>query len=92
MTCDNFAIILEVLKGIDTQLDSNQISRDVFSYKAIGCTENRWLRIMEIMCEDGLLRGLTLDRSSAHYGTHKPQFENVRITLKGLEYLRDNQR
>jgi hypothetical protein len=88
MTIDNFAIIKAILPGIDAQLDNNMICRDAFDHKAIGCTENRWKWLLEIMCEDGLVRGSICGQESLGASAGKPSIDNLRITLKGLEYLR----
>ena len=89
MTTDNFMIIKTILEGIDSQMDGDVICRDAFDYRAIGCSENRWNRLVEIMHEDGLIRGFSVGSSSIGAPAGKPRFENFRITLAGLRYLRE---
>jgi len=86
VTTNNFEIIRAILHGIDSQMDSPVINRSDFDYNAVGCTENRWARLVEIMCEDGLVRGC---QKSLGAPGGRPQSDNLRITLAGLKFLRD---
>lgn len=86
VTRNNFEIICAILRGIDEQMDSQIIDRSAFNFNAVGCTENRWMRLVEIMCDDGLIRGF---RKSLGAPGGRPQFENLRITLAGLKFLQD---
>jgi hypothetical protein len=87
MRTDNFKIIQEILTNIESQLDDERIDWSLFSAEALNVTEPRWLRLMRMITEAGLIDGFSYvkrgDRAEL-------DIKNVRLTLAGLEYLRKN--
>jgi hypothetical protein len=83
MRTDNFKIIQEILAKIEEQLDEKRIDWSKFNNEALNMSLPRWVRIMEMLNDEGVIRGFSYSGESLN-----PQidFENLRLTLRGLEY------
>ena len=84
---DNFSVIYKILKTLEKAMDYDEIEIESISADTLGITENRWLAIMEMLISDGLVTGVKI----TNYLSNKRLVNSdMRITLKGLEYLQDN--
>ena len=85
---DNFRVIYRILKALEKAMDFDEFDMDSISPKALGISENRWLKIMVMLTKEGYIEGLSIRRGLGDEylisGTH-PE-----ITLRGLEYLNEN--
>lgn len=86
---DNFKVIYRILKYLEEAMDYECIDRDKISYQTLGITEPRWARTFEMMYDDGYIKGVHVTRLG---GESYPgiKFDNLQITLDGLEYLDEN--
>jgi len=85
MRTDHFTIIIEILEKIAAQLNEYCIDWSKFNASALNMTEPHWHRMMAMMQDEGLVKGYEYMGDREGYCT-----KNIRITLKGLQYLRDN--
>lgn len=82
---DNFKIIYHILGFLEKAMDLEEVDTNRISAEALGISEQRWIAIMDMLREEKLIDGLTVerctDRAVAVLGN------GPRITLRGLEYL-----
>lgn len=85
---DNFKVIYHILKFLEESMDEDYIDVDKISYGNLGISENRWIKILKILEDNGYVEGIYVRISvdgEACYSINNPS-----ITLKGLEYLEEN--
>lgn len=85
---DNFTIIYKILSALEKALDYDQCNPDMISADHLGITENRWKHYMIMLYEAGYIEGLKASRYIDD--SVLVDVRNIRITLKGLEYLSEN--
>jgi len=84
---DNFKIIYKILKALEAAMDCDKLDHSLISAEFLGVSPNRWEAIMEMMCDEGYITGVTVIRGISMRGV---KLSNVRITLRGLEFLEEN--
>lgn len=85
---DNFLVIYRILQYLEKAMDYDEADTDYISAEYLGLTEQRWLSIMEMLTKEGYIAGFIVERSAD--GEVCLSFTDIRITLKGLEYLQEN--
>lgn len=85
---DNFAVIYKVLDFFEKNMDNESVDMDAISHEKLGITENRWINIMKMMEDNEYIEGITIRKSID--GMTTIGYCNPAITLKGLEYLKEN--
>ena len=85
---DNFKIIYKILSQLEKDMDKPSADIDAISYEILCITENRWLNIIEMLCRDGYIIGVTINREIE--GNKNYNCDNMAITIKGLEFLKNN--
>lgn len=83
MRTDNFKIIQEILSKIEEQLDEKHIDWSKFNHEVLNMSLPRWVRIMEMLDEAGVIRGFSYSGDASN---PKLEISNLRLTLRGLEY------
>lgn len=83
---DNFKTIYLILAILEKALDGGLDSRDL-APEALRVSERRRNSLLIMLQEEGYITGL---KSVDAIGLHDIRLEDVRITLKGLEYLQEN--
>lgn len=68
-------------------MDYDEPDLSLISAEALGISQNRWESIMVMLQEEGYIEGLHYIKSMGMKGL---KLINLRITLKGLEYLEEN--
>lgn len=58
------------------------------NYKTLGVSKERWSRYIEMMVDVGYIKGVRVGTNIT--GETIVECDNIRITLKGLEYLQEN--
>jgi hypothetical protein len=84
---DNFKIIYRILKILENAMDVEEFDAAALSPDALGISHARRNAIMEMLIAEGYIAGAVVVRSLGGRGI---KLSDVRITLKGLEYLNDN--
>ena len=69
--------------------DYDDPDMDFISAKTLGISQQRWNAIIEMLAENGYIKGIEI-KASADRTETAISVDNPRITLKGLEYLYEN--
>ena len=85
---ENYRIIYKILKTLERAMDLEDFDFQSIQSKALGISEQRWSHIMEMLLDEGFLKGVSITRDAT--GNTFTSFAYPRITLKGLEYLSEN--
>lgn len=83
---DNFKVIYLILRILEKALDG-QVDPEELSPEKLGITPTRRARLLLMMQEAGYIAGVRVIRA---LGMEDIRLDNIRITLKGLEYLEEN--
>lgn len=85
---DNFKIIYRILRILEKAMDLEDFDMEQISAENLKISEARWCSLMEMLADEGYIKGVRISRSID--GQIIVNQSNVRITLKGLEYLNEN--
>ena len=85
---DNFKIIYKILTALEAAMDLPAFDMSQISHESMGVSQERWARYMEMMVDLELVKGARISRNIAD--ETQVENRNLRITLKGLEYLTEN--
>jgi len=85
---DNFKAVYWILSRLEKDLDAPKADVSKFDHEALGISEERWNHYMEMMADCGYIKGVTVKRTVV--GDTVCECQDIRITLKGLEYLQEN--
>ena len=85
---DNFKIIYRILRYLEKAMDYDEADIDFISASRLGISEQRWTAIMEMLVKEGYIVGIGVKRSAG--GDVCLSISDIRITMKGLEYLQEN--
>lgn len=83
-----FKCIYKILRYLKIAMDYEESDLEQISAKALNISQNKWNKIMEMLVQNGYIQGISIK-----YGISEVSIIsecNVRITLKGLEYLSEN--
>ena len=86
---DNFKCIYKILRTLERALDYENIDLEEIGYERLEISKERWKNYLEMMTDEGLITGLIFIKSYIDGRTDIIN-NDVRITLKGLEYLSEN--
>ncbi len=85
---DNFKTIYRILRYLEKAMDYDEADLDFISAKSLNISERRWVMIMEMLAKEGYVDGIQVKR--AVDGDVALSVSGLRITLRGLEYLKEN--
>lgn len=85
---DNFKAVFRILSTLEKAMDLSEFDISQIGAKALGVSEQRWARYIEMMVDVGYIKGVDVDESIS--GDLIVNADNIRITLKGLEFLQEN--
>ena len=85
---DNFKAVYKILTALEKAMDLPEFDISQVGPEALGVTQERWNRYIEMMADVGYIKGITLRKDIT--GGTLVEARNARITLKGLEYLQEN--
>lgn len=85
---DNFKAVYWILSRLEKALDTDKVDISSFDHEALGISKVRWNHYMEMMTDCGYIKGVVIKENV--FGEHFCDCENIKITLKGLEYLQEN--
>lgn len=85
---DNFKSIYRILRILEKAMDLDEFDTSQISPEALKLSEARWCALMEMLSDEGYIKGIKITRSVD--GQILASQSNMRITLKGLEYLNEN--
>lgn len=85
---DNFKAVYNILSALERSMDVPQFDVEQISAQALGISEERWKRYLEMMQDVGYIKGIEVKQYIG--GATCVSADNIRITLRGLEYLQEN--
>lgn len=85
---DNFKCIYTILKTLEKAMDYPSFDFEVISNQQLGISKERWNAYIEMLNDSGYVKGVIIKK---YIGGEKIiDISDMRITLKGLEYLTEN--
>jgi hypothetical protein len=85
---DNFKVIYKILRYLESLMDCEEFDRSQFTETRFGVSQERWALLLEMLTDEGYIKGLTLQRAAD--GHVMLSFTQVRLTLAGMTYLQEN--
>ncbi len=85
---DNFTAVYKILSALEKAMDIPEYDIMQVGPDALGVSKERWARYIEMMADVDYVKGVTITKSIT--GDTYVDAKNIRITLKGLEYLQEN--
>ena len=85
---DNFKAVYKILTALEKAMDLPEFDVGQIGYEALGVSKERWARYIEMMVDVGYIKGVCVKYNINGDKIVEPQ--DMRITLKGLEYLQEN--
>lgn len=85
---DNFKAVYKILTALEKAMDLPEFDIMEVGPEKLGVSPERWSRYIEMMADVGYVKGVSIHRDIL--GEIHVDAKNVRITLKGLEYLQEN--
>ena len=85
---DNFKAVYKILAALEKAMDFPAFDIMEVGPEALGVTPERWSRYLEMMADVGYIKGVSIRRDIL--GEIRVDAKDIRITLKGLEYLQEN--
>ncbi len=85
---DNFKIIYRILSTLEKSMDLEEIDTSCISAEQLKVSQERWSKYMEMLTDAGYIKGVSIKKYVT--GDIAVNIDEIRITLKGLEYLSEN--
>lgn len=85
---DNFRAVYKILSALEEAMDYPEFDISQIDAEVLGVSNERWSRYIEMMADVGYIKGVTIKRDIT--GATRISGRDIRITLKGLEYLQEN--
>lgn len=85
---DNFKAVYKILSALEKAMDLPEFDISQISASALGVSEQRWARYIEMMVDVGYIKGDSIQSNVV--SELMVEVDDIRITLKGLEYLQEN--
>ena len=85
---DNFKAVYKILSALEKAMDLPEFDISQISASVLGVSEQRWARYLEMMADVGYIKGIKIQATIS--GELMVEADDIRITLKGLEYLQEN--
>lgn len=85
---DNFKAVYRILSALEKAMDLPQFDIEQIGPAALGVSQERWCRYIEMMLDAGYIKGAEISQHIT--GETAVDARNIQITLKGLEYLQEN--
>lgn len=85
---DNFRAVYKILSSLEKAMDLPEFDIEQIGPDTLGISEERWSRYLEMMSDVGYIKGIKFTQDIT--GSTRVHGRDIRITLKGLEYLQEN--
>lgn len=85
---DNFKAVYKILSTLEKAMDFPEFDTNQISAEKLGVSQERWCRYIEMMADVGYIKGIEMYEDIT--GELNVHAQDMRITLKGLEYLQEN--
>ena len=88
MKVDNFKAVYKILSSLEEQMDKPNVDVSKFDNEQLGISKERWIKHIEMMEDIEYIKGCHIYTNID--GENICNTEDIKITLKGLEYLQEN--
>lgn len=88
MAIDTIHAIYKILRALEISMDYEEFNDAMISAKRLGISEAKRANLLRMLLLDGLIEGIGMESDAA--GNLYESKGRPRITLKGLEYMREN--
>ena len=85
---DNFKCIYKILSTLEAAMDYSDFDVSQIDHNRQEISKERWNRYIEMLSDSGYVKGVRTSKYLS--GDVSADCTNIRITLKGLEYLTEN--
>lgn len=85
---DNFKAVYKILSTLEKAMDLPEFDMSLISAEKLGVSQERYARYIEMMLDVGYIKGASIIKDIT--GETSIETHEMRITLKGLEYLQEN--
>ncbi len=85
---DNFKAVYKILSTLEKAMDLPEFDMSLISAEKLGVSQERYARYIEMMLDVGYIKGASIIKDIT--GETNIETNEMRITLKGLEYLQEN--
>ena len=85
---DNFKAVYKILVALEKAMDLPEFDIMQIGPEQLQVSNERWARYLEMMADVGYIKGVAFRKNIL--GDTEVEAQNIRITLKGLEYLQEN--
>ncbi len=85
---DNFKAVYNILSALEKAMDLPEFDLETISHEVLGVSKQRWARYLEMMADVGYIKGINISKNIL--GETQIHNIDIKITLKGLEYLQEN--
>lgn len=83
-----FKTIYHILKALLLAMETGELDKDRISSATLNVSENKRRELIILLAEEGYIKGLLHKRYID--GVIAYQDDDIKITLKGIEYLEEN--
>lgn len=87
---NNFKVIYKILKYLDRNNGNEEYDLNMISAKNLGIAEAKWEQIVIELQKNGYIDGVAYSQNLGDKFPHIACPITPRITLKGMEYLEEN--
>ena len=84
---ESLKLIYKILSMLEGAMGCDGFDHEAISANKLGVSEGLWKSCMEMLIEEGYVKGAFVERT---LGNTYIEYDNVRISLAGLEYLKSN--
>ena len=85
---DGFKVIHAILRQLEEDMDLERVRLDRIDSDALAVSERRWAGYIEMLADSGYIKGVRIVESVT--GEIRCDCSGMKITLRGLEYLQEN--
>lgn len=87
---DNFKIMYKILRELEKNMGDEKFSLYSISAEHLKIPYNQWEQLLIMMLDDGYIRGIVVDKTLDDKFRHIVEPIFPEITIKGLDYLSNN--
>lgn len=87
---NDFKVIYKILRFLEQNMGNESCDLNGISPDALGIAEAGWEQLLIALQEDGYIKGMAYSQTQEDKFPHLARPITPRITLRGLEYLKEN--
>lgn len=83
-------VIIKILQILEEALDEKKLDITEFNEEELGISSEKRNYVLEMMQDDGLIKGLTVIPESNQRAPRRVGVSNIQITVKGIMFLSEH--